>query len=84
MKKRDQNACLMVTTIDDETGGAHVTYIPIFVYDKVVDFFLKHGACNNNHAIDFTLDVSEKEFWEDMWKQLEEDADFDEQTEQNY
>jgi hypothetical protein len=77
MKKRDQNACLMVTSIDDD-DKTHLTYIPVFVYDKIVDFFLKHGACNNNHAIDFTLDVSQKEFWEDMWKQIEADAEFDE------
>ena len=77
MKKKDQNACLMVTSVDEENGKTHLTYIPIYVYPKIVEFFLKHGACNNNHAIDFVLDVSKKEFWDDMWKQLEVDVEFD-------
>ena len=84
MKKRDQNACLMVTSVAADTGKCHLTYVPIHVYDSIVEFFLKHGECNNNHALDFELEVSEKEFWEDMWKQMEESVEFDEQTIQNY
>ena len=79
MMHKDQNACLMVTTVDEETGKHLVTYIPIFVYDKIVEFFLEHGACKNTRAISFELEATGKEFWKEMWKELEENCTFEEE-----
>ena len=79
MMHKDQNACLMVTTVDEGTGKHLVTYIPIFVYDKIVEFFLEHGACKNNHAISFELESTGKKFWKEMWKELEANCIFEEE-----
>lgn len=72
MKRKDQNATLMVTSIDEETGKTILTYIPIHVYPSIVEFFLKHGECKNNRAVYFELDTDEKTFWENMWNEIEE------------
>ena len=72
MRRKDQNACLLTTAIDEETGKTILTYIPIHVYPSIVELFLEHGECNNNRAVYFELDTDGKTFWEDMWKELEE------------
>lgn len=76
--RKDQNACLMVTSVDEETGKHFVTYIPLFVYNKIVEFFLEYGECKNNHALSFELETTSKEFWKDVWKELEANCTFDE------
>ena len=37
----------------------------------VLEFFLENGTCTNNHAIVFELETDAKNFWEDMWHDLE-------------
>lgn len=71
MNEHSQNACLMTTCIDDETGNTILTYIPLSVSIGVVEFFLENGTCTNNHAISFELDETAEQFWKGMWQELE-------------
>ena len=66
-----QNACLMTTSIDEETGKTILTYIPLNVGYSVVEFFLENGTCTNNLAVEFELEESADEFWQGMWGTLE-------------
>lgn len=66
----EQNACLMVTTKDEE-GKDCVNYIPLSIGMDVVQFFFDNGSnCENKEAVWFKLDCDEKTFWTDMWNEL--------------
>lgn len=71
MNERNQNCCLMTTTLDEETGKYVLTYIPLGINIDIVEFFLENSTCNNNHAISFDLEETGDEFWANMWKELE-------------
>ena len=77
MNEKSQNATLMTTSIDEETGKTMLIYIPLNVDISVVNFFLKNGTCTNNQAVEFELKVTGDEFWTEMWKDLtgEENAE---------
>lgn len=70
MDERHQNACLMTTCFNEETGKYELTYIPLGIDISVVEFFLKNGTCTNNFAVTFDLDETGEEFWEKMWNEL--------------
>lgn len=72
MNENQQNSCLMVTNIDEQTGKYVLTYIPLNIDYSILKFFLENGTCTNNKAIYFKLDSTGEQYWEEMWKQLEE------------
>ena len=71
MDQNIQNSCLMVTSFNEETGKTMITYVPLNISMGVLEFFLENGTCTNNHAIVFELETDAKNFWEDMWHDLE-------------
>ena len=66
MDEKMQNACLMTTCFDDETGEFKLVYIPLNVDISVVEFFIKNGTCTNNVAVSFNLEETVDEFWTHM------------------
>ena len=70
MDEKMQNACLVTTGFDEETGNTELFYIPLSIDISVVEFLLKNGTCANNQAVSFKLDETEDEFWSRMWKDL--------------
>ena len=75
MGEYNQNACLMTTSINEETGKTMLMYIPLSIDVSIVEFFLKKGTCTNNSAIEFELETNAEEFWEEMWNKLEESCE---------
>lgn len=67
MSDKKQNACLMVSAFDDESGNDVVSYIPLNIDISVVKFFVEHGTCENKQVVAFDLATSADEFWENMW-----------------
>ena len=72
---KSQNACLMTTSIDEETGQTILTYIPLNIDYSVAEFFLENGTCTNKIAVSFELEKSADEFWQGMWWTLEESCE---------
>lgn len=72
MENYRQNACLMTTSINEETGKTMLTYIPLSIDISIVEFFLKNGTCTNKNVVEFELEVTADECWEQMWKYLNE------------
>lgn len=71
MQEKTQNCCLMMTSLDEDTGKVILTYVPLNLDISVVDFFIKNGTCTNNYAIEFELNQTEQDFWKGMWSDLE-------------
>ena len=76
MEKNKQNVALMTTSVDDN-GEINLTYIPLHVDMEALEYILHHcRADDNNKAITFILDCdSSEEFWNDMWKSMEDEID---------
>ena len=71
MEVNKQNACLMTTTFDEETGKTILTYIPMALDFELVNKLLEVGHnCNNKICVEFEIDTDENYFWEDMWSKL--------------
>ena len=71
----EQNACLMTTSVDEETGKTMLMYIPLNVDYSVVQFFIDNGTCTNKLAVEFELDVDAADYWSNMWKTLKESCE---------
>ncbi|MGN0245738.1 MAG: hypothetical protein ACI4DK_07215 [Lachnospiraceae bacterium] len=75
MNENLQNACLMTTCINEETGKTELTYIPLAIDISIVEFFLENGTCTNNLAVSFELETDGKQFWKEMWEELEKSCE---------
>ena len=74
MFDKKQNACLMVTGINDEEDKAKIIYIPIHMDMKTFKLCVRRGRCENKHAVSFNLEETEEEFWSSMWEELMQDT----------
>ena len=72
-----QNSCIMVTAIDDETGGTTLSYIPLSLDVSVVDYLIDKGECKNKTVCMFDIDQTEEDFWKAMWENLKEQCEWD-------
>ena len=66
-----QNSCIMVTAIDDKTGGTTVSYIPLSIDISVVEYLINKSECENKNVCMFDIEQTEEDFWKTMWADLE-------------
>lgn len=74
MEQSKQNSAVVITTIDENTGKAILTYIPMTLDAELMSVLLKNGSnCENKEAIYFELEESMDEFWKEFWINLKGD-----------
>ena len=76
MEVNKQNACLMTTTFDEETGKTMLTYIPMSLGFEDFEGLLMTGKhCFNKECISFELDEDVDSFWKNMWNEMKGESD---------
>lgn len=77
MNENAQNACLMHTTVDEETGEVTLAYIPLRITEPLWAEIFNNSTCDNRRAFIFELLKNPEEYWRGMWKDLEGMCDVD-------
>lgn len=77
MNENAQNACLMHTTVDEETGEVTLAYIPLRITEPLWAEIFNNNTCDNRRAFIFELLENPEEYWRGMWKDLEGMCDVD-------
>lgn len=78
MDNNKQNACLTTTLLDEDTGKMILTYVPLHIDSEILDLLLNNSTCDNKIAISFELVTDADKYWQDMWDELKEGCEFDE------
>lgn len=71
MNENKQNACLMVTSHDNDTGKDILSYIPLSLDLELLTLLCQNGSnCENNTVVNYEIDKPIDKFWADVWEEL--------------